>query len=103
MCNDPEELRLLSRNFATYLPPEDLEVTSDKLIEIQSLKFRQHGNLAKLLLGTGDRFLIFCDSEDLNLGVDRDGNGKNELGRALMIVRDSLKEGVAVHERAATR
>ena len=60
------------------------------------LKFNQHGDLADLLLSTGDVSLVYDDPSDSFWGIG-DANGEpgyNELGHMLEVVRARLR-----HER----
>ncbi|TKC99454.1 NADAR family protein [Polyangium fumosum] len=54
-------------------------------------KFRQHDDLAKLLLSTADAPLIEHTDTDSFWGDGGDGSGKNMLGRILMDVRTILQ------------
>ena len=55
-------------------------------------KFSQHGELAVLLLGTGDAKLVEHTTNDDYWGDGGDGSGKNMLGRILMEIRNQLRE-----------
>jgi predicted NAD-dependent protein-ADP-ribosyltransferase YbiA (DUF1768 family) len=79
----------------------------DRVLE---LKFLQHPELARMLLSTGGRELVedspvrrvlhaitlafcvlmFVRQDDMFWGVGRDRTGRNELGKALMRLRDKL-------------
>jgi ribA/ribD-fused uncharacterized protein len=58
--------------------------------EAVEAKFRQHAELAALLLGTGDALLVEHTDNDDYWGDGGDGKGRNELGRILMAVRAAL-------------
>ena len=60
--------------------------------EAVEAKFRQHEDLRALLLDTGDAMLIEHTENDDFWGDGGDGNGRNELGRILMAVRQRLRE-----------
>lgn len=53
-------------------------------------KFRQHPDLRNLLMNTGVAELIYAEVNDIFWGEGPDGQGANELGKALMRVRDRL-------------
>ena len=55
-------------------------------------KFKQHEELQKLLLATGDAKIIEDTSNDDYWGDGGDGKGKNMLGRILMDVRTKLRQ-----------
>lgn len=59
--------------------------------EALDAKFRQHEELRTLLLGTGDAKLVEHTENDDFWGDGGDGSGRNELGRLLMRVRESLR------------
>jgi len=65
----------------------------EKNVEFMELalryKFEQHPNLRRELMGTGDAFLVEnAGANDAFWGNGADGNGRNELGLALMRLRD---------------
>jgi len=53
-------------------------------------KFRQHPDLRALLHQTGAARLIYVDADDIYWGSGAVGNGQNELGKALVEIRDRL-------------
>lgn len=57
-------------------------------------KFKQHDDLARLLLSTGDATIIEHTENDAYWGDGGDGSGKNMLGRILMHVREELRGGM---------
>jgi len=76
---------------------------ADKIVEEANYcKFSQNLNLKKLLLDSGDKYIVECSPYDkiwgnglnitdtLNTPIDK-WNGTNRLGLALMRVRDRLK------------
>ena len=55
-------------------------------------KFTQHRNLKESLLGTGDKILVEdSGSNDAFWGAGADYQGQNQLGQALMRIRDELR------------
>ena len=58
--------------------------------DVLYLKFRQHGDLRTLLLNTYPADLVYDESREPYWG-DGAGNGRNELGKSLMRVRDRLR------------
>ncbi|KAG8902385.1 hypothetical protein FRC00_010306 [Tulasnella sp. 408] len=61
--------------------------------EVLELKFTQHQKLRRLLLDTGERYLIFNSGKyDDFWGNGADGKGRNELGKALMRLREMLRQ-----------
>ncbi|KAH8814723.1 hypothetical protein DL96DRAFT_422537 [Flagelloscypha sp. PMI_526] len=64
----------------------------DNMKEVLQLKFLQHPNLRAQLLETGDLELVYDDPGDSFWGAGADGHGLNHLGKALMQVRDYLRQ-----------
>jgi len=59
--------------------------------EAVEAKFTQHNELRELLLATRDAKLVEHTDNDDFWGDGGDGSGRNELGRVLMAVRESLR------------
>ncbi|EKM52582.1 uncharacterized protein PHACADRAFT_261102 [Phanerochaete carnosa HHB-10118-sp] len=59
--------------------------------QILEAKFTQDARLEKLLLDTGDSEIIENSPVDPFWGCGADGQGKNELGKALMRLRERLR------------
>ena len=53
-------------------------------------KFRQHDDLKKLLIESGDAILIENSATDYYWGCGEDGTGKSMLGKLLMELRSQL-------------
>ncbi|KAG8993593.1 hypothetical protein FRB90_000655, partial [Tulasnella sp. 427] len=84
-------------NEARRFAPETRKDWKEKSIEIMEeiieAKFTQHVKLKRLLLDTGERYLIENAGQyDDFWGNGADGNGRNELGLALMRLRKTLRE-----------
>ncbi|KAJ7928132.1 hypothetical protein B0H13DRAFT_2653299 [Mycena leptocephala] len=54
-------------------------------------KFTQHEDLKQELLGTGDAELVEDSAEDDFWGIGKNGQGQNELGKALEKLRSKLQ------------
>ncbi|KAG2149039.1 DUF1768-domain-containing protein [Suillus bovinus] len=67
------------------------QVNVEKMEVTLRLKFTQHTDLKALLLGTGDAELVENSPRDFFWGIGADGSGRNELGKALVRVRDELR------------
>ncbi|KAF8890344.1 DUF1768-domain-containing protein [Mucidula mucida] len=68
-------------------------VSIAKMEETVFLKFTQHEDLKDELLRTGNAELIEDSPVDSFWGVGSDGKGRNELGKALMRIRDRIRQG----------
>jgi ribA/ribD-fused uncharacterized protein len=58
---------------------------------VLELKFTQHAHLARMLHATGDAELVEDSPVDAFWGVGADGQGQNELGKALMRLRERMR------------
>jgi len=68
------------------------DVNVEVMDQILHAKFMQHDDLREKLLETGNRELIEDSPDDTFWGIGRDGQGRNELGKALMRLRERLGE-----------
>ena len=59
--------------------------------DVLYLKFTQHRSLRDALFSTGFLELVFNDFDDF-LGEGTSGQGRNELGKTLMRIRDRLRQ-----------
>ncbi|KAG9028176.1 hypothetical protein FS837_003965, partial [Tulasnella sp. UAMH 9824] len=81
-----------ARRLALESRPDWEEKRVEIMEEVIELKFTQHEKLRRLLLNTGDRNLIYSSgTSDDFWGNGAHGTGQNEMGRALMRLRDELK------------
>ncbi len=56
------------------------------------IKCRSHDDVARTLLGTGEKNIIENSQYDYYWGCGRDGRGENVYGKVLMDVRNKLAE-----------
>ncbi|KAF8428875.1 hypothetical protein L210DRAFT_3563962 [Boletus edulis BED1] len=68
------------------------QVNVEKMEIALHLKFTQHPDLKALLLGTGDADIIEDSPRDYFWGIGVDRSGRNELGKALVRIREELRE-----------
>lgn len=69
----------------------DWEIVKDSVMaETLAIKVRQHPNLGKALLETGNAELVEHTENDSYWGDGGDGSGKNMLGKSWMNLRTSL-------------
>lgn len=62
--------------------------------EVLLHKFRQHPALKAELLGTGNAELVEDSHVDAFWGVGKNGKGRNELGKALVRLRERFRQGL---------
>ncbi|KAH0833184.1 hypothetical protein J3R83DRAFT_12213 [Lanmaoa asiatica] len=67
------------------------QVNTEKMEVALRLKFTQHPDLKALLLGTGDADLVEDSPRDYFWGIGADHSGRNELGKALVRLREELR------------
>ncbi|KAH9830132.1 uncharacterized protein C8Q71DRAFT_787502 [Rhodofomes roseus] len=71
--------------------PDWFDVNVGIMDQILEAKFFQHPRLRDMLLGTGNSMLIEDSPVDSFWGWGADSQGRNELGKALMQLRDRLR------------
>ncbi|THH27317.1 hypothetical protein EUX98_g6868 [Antrodiella citrinella] len=80
-----------AHRLADEVRPDWFEVNIEKMYETLRLKFSQHEGLRAELLSTGDAILVEASDKDAFWGSGPNGQGRNELGKALMRLRDELR------------
>jgi len=68
-----------------------LDVNVAIMDNVLNIKFSQHRSLRHMLRNTGSRELVEDSPIDSFWGIGRDGKGRNELGKALMRLRERLQ------------
>ncbi|KAF9243537.1 DUF1768-domain-containing protein, partial [Melanogaster broomeanus] len=68
------------------------QVNIEKMDVALRLKFTQHLDLKAMLLGTGDAELVEDSPRDYFWGIGADHTGRNELGKALVRLREELRQ-----------
>jgi ribA/ribD-fused uncharacterized protein len=86
----PREAADLGRTLSGMRPDWD-EVKDGVMFDVLMKKFEQNPKLREELIATGDEELIEASSKDGYWGWGKDHNGKNMLGKTLMMVREKLK------------
>ncbi|KAG9068024.1 hypothetical protein KI688_011615 [Linnemannia hyalina] len=86
----PGDAAKLGRNRSFPLRPDWEEIKDDVMRECVLQKFLQHPDLAKVLRGTGDRYLNEHTKNDRYWADGGDGKGKNMLGVVLMEARTKI-------------
>jgi N-glycosidase YbiA len=88
--NKPKEAANMGRDRSLSLR-SDWEAVKDEVMRQAVLaKFRTHGEIRAILLGTGDEDLVENAPGDYYWGCGQDGTGQNKLGLLLMEVRQVL-------------
>ncbi|KAL5529926.1 hypothetical protein ACEPAF_6183 [Sanghuangporus sanghuang] len=91
------DLEAVLRTVQEFTRPDWEEVLLDKMEDALYCKIVQHQDLCEILLGTGNAELIYADPTDPFWGEGAHEEGANELGRALMRIRDRLRREAAGH------
>jgi N-glycosidase YbiA len=88
--NKPKEAANMGRD-RNGKERSDWETVKDEVMRQAVLaKFRTHGEIRAILLGTGDEDLVENAPGDYYWGCGQDGTGQNKLGLILMEVRQGL-------------
>ncbi|KII89717.1 hypothetical protein PLICRDRAFT_174559 [Plicaturopsis crispa FD-325 SS-3] len=86
----PRKALECAHEHSRYMRCDWSRVNLQKMEEVLMFKFIQHPILRKELLATGDAELIDDSAQDPFWGIGKNGEGRNELGKALERVRVRL-------------
>ncbi|KAG0257912.1 hypothetical protein BG011_003682 [Mortierella polycephala] len=92
MTSTPGSAAKLGRQHSWPLRPDWEEVKDDIMRKCVLQKFLQHSTLTKLLLDTGNRYLVEHTRNDRYWADGGDGTGKNMLGKILMEIREKIPQ-----------
>jgi len=81
-----------ARRYAAEVRADWRDVNISKMDEALFYKFKQHPDLMQELLDTGEAELIEDSDKDSFWGIGPDGQGRNELGKALERLRGRLRD-----------
>lgn len=91
-AKSPGEAASIGRNRSNPLRLDWEQVKDDVMRRAVLAKFKQNKDIKKVLLGTGNEYLVEDSPIDSYWGCGPDKKGKNMLGRILMEVREQLCE-----------
>ncbi|KAL5487586.1 hypothetical protein ACEPAI_5694 [Sanghuangporus weigelae] len=91
------DLEAVLRTVQEFTRPDWEEVLLDMMEDALYHKIVQHEDLCEILLGSGNAELIYADPTDPFWGEGAHDEGANELGRALIRIRDRLRREAAGH------
>ncbi|KAH7884347.1 DUF1768-domain-containing protein [Phlebopus sp. FC_14] len=80
-----------AHRYQSWVRDDWRQVNVEKMEIALRLKFTQHPDLKAMLLGTGDAELIEDSPRDYFWGIGANGTGRNELGKALVRLREELR------------
>ncbi|KAF8324569.1 uncharacterized protein EI90DRAFT_3075100 [Cantharellus anzutake] len=83
---------LAAKAYDAWIRPDWEDIKVDKMEEVLYLKFTQHRELREELISTYPAQLMWGTKRDAFFGIGPDGDGRNELGKLLMSVRERLKD-----------
>jgi ribA/ribD-fused uncharacterized protein len=89
-CKTPSEAKRLGSSRKHPIRPDWEEIKDDLMTDILYSKFSQNDQIKKVLLDTLDKTLVEHTKNDSYWGDGGNGNGRNQLGKCLMIVRSKL-------------
>ncbi|KIK98136.1 hypothetical protein PAXRUDRAFT_824207 [Paxillus rubicundulus Ve08.2h10] len=81
-----------THRFNPEVRPDWLRVRIETMDMVLWHKFTQNEHLKEELLSTGDAELVEDSDKDAFWGVGPDGNGENQLGKALQRLREKLRD-----------
>ncbi|GAB4536126.1 MAG: NADAR family protein [Pleurocapsa sp.] len=87
---NPKDAANMGRSRQHPLRSDWEEVKDDIMRKAVLCKFQTHDELKKILLATGDEFIVENAPGDYYWGCGKDGTGKNKLGQILMETREIL-------------
>lgn len=90
-CKTPKEAKNLGHSRHQPLRPDWEEVKVDVMRDALMAKFATHDQLQLALLKTGNEELVENAPSDYFWGCGQLGTGKNQLGRLLMEVRQTIR------------
>lgn len=89
-CDSPEKAAATGRNPQYRLRPDWDQVKQGIMTEAVWQKFTRHQDIQKILLDTGEEYLVENSPTDYYWGCGENGTGQNQLGRILMEVRTKI-------------
>ncbi|EPS93921.1 hypothetical protein FOMPIDRAFT_1055529 [Fomitopsis schrenkii] len=101
--HSPREALEVARRMRRLQRSDWFDVNVSIMDNILHAKFTQHPELKASLLGTGNREIIEDSPVDSFWGCGRDRQGRNELGKALMRLRDGLRQPTRDDTTRSTR
>lgn len=90
--DDQREIKKLGRKVSGFVESKWNDVRYDIMTKVLYAKFTQNRKLRDKLLATEDAYIFEDSPYDYIWGVGADKTGQNLLGKALMKVRDWLRE-----------
>ncbi|EPQ27692.1 uncharacterized protein PFL1_04830 [Pseudozyma flocculosa PF-1] len=105
-ASNPIDAIKVARKYSTDVKPgwikEGLNVQAMR--DVLLLKFTQHSDLRMALLETGDAELVNASPTDAFWGAAGNGRGRNELGKAIETVRETIQgaSGLGIGSGART-
>ncbi|KAG6840143.1 hypothetical protein C0991_008580 [Blastosporella zonata] len=92
-CETPRKAYEMARRYKHFARADWFKLNVVMMDAVLLLKFQQHRELRELLVSTGDAVLIENSPADSFWGIGQDQKGSNELGKALMRLRDKFRSG----------
>ena len=92
-AGNPLDAIKIARKFSEDVKPGWIRegINVQTMRNVLLLKFTQHSNLKEALLETGDANLVNDSPNDAFWGATSDRRGRNELGKALISVRETIR------------
>jgi hypothetical protein len=87
----PEEAAALGRDTENIVRSDWENVKKNIMWQGVATKFTIHLDIQKILLSTGEEYIIEDSPRDYYWGCGQDKTGQNELGKILMTVRKTIR------------
>jgi len=91
-CPRIHDVYPLSASFQEHVRSDWGQVFLKMMEDVLYLKFKQHPDLRTHLMNTGTALVAYAEPNDSFWGEGPAGQGANELGKAMVRVRDRLRD-----------
>lgn len=91
LCRSPREASDFANENSAYDDPDWSDKKISYMEEIVRSKLEQHGYIVDTLLSSDDKYIVEMNDDDEFWGWGKNHDGRNELGKIWMKLRDEYK------------
>lgn len=91
LCRSPREASGFANENSVYDDPDWSDKKISYMEEIVRSKLEQHGYIVDILLSSEDKYIVEMNDDDEFWGWGKNHDGRNELGKIWMKLRDEYK------------